>query len=309
MTVYIHGLANYFQDTCNELGTYGTNLQEQGYNGLLIGFDWPSYDEVDSYLYYGSLPYSFPPTKLSGTIRDNINGSVKSFINLLSMLTNICNKNNAQLNFICHSEGNYMLMLAMHQLDFAPAPFINQILLVAADINTGALQVDSYSPPWSGQLCSLDPFVMGTTVYWSSSDDALPAAEGWTAYHNPSFPNRLGLHGPASFNVNAAKVDELMSDTYGLDCSLVVNRAVMNKNQVPPTISVHSSYFYIPQVLQDMAQTLKGVPPEKVVNRASAGEPDGRAYIMELDSDLLIGPIVPSGKSVESKTPERRDAS
>ena len=47
--------------------------------------------------------------KTYGTIRDNINGSVKSFVNLLSMLANICKTNNATLNFICHSEGNYML--------------------------------------------------------------------------------------------------------------------------------------------------------------------------------------------------------
>jgi hypothetical protein len=64
ITVYVHGLANYFSDTCEELGTYGTNLQKQGYNGLVIAFDWPSYGEVDSYVHYGSLPYSFPRRRL-----------------------------------------------------------------------------------------------------------------------------------------------------------------------------------------------------------------------------------------------------
>ena len=304
ITVYVHGLDNYFADACNELGTYGTNFQKQGYNGLLISFDWPSYGTYESYHNYGSLPYHFPPLASSGTIRDNIEGSVKSFINLLGMLANVCNKNNAKLNFICHSEGNYMLMLGMRDTDFAPTAFVNQILLVAADINTGALQVDSYSPPWSGQLCSINPFVVGATVYWSSHDDALPPAEGWTEYHNPSFPKRLGLHGPASFNIDKAKVDALMSQAYGLDCSMVVNQTVMNNTGVPPSVSVHSSYFYIPQVLQDMAQTLNGIPPAKVANRASAGQPDGRAYVMQLDSTLLTGPIVPSGERLEKRTPE-----
>jgi len=303
ITVYVHGLANSFSDSCNELGTYGTNLQAQGYNGLLIGFDWPSYGEYESWDYYGTLPYSFPPTKTSGSIRDNINGSINSFRTMLSILASICKQNNAKLNFICHSEGNYMLMLAMNRLNFSPSAFINQVLLLAADINTGALQVSTYSPPWSGQLTSLKHFVTGTTVYWSSYDDALPHSEGWTNYHNPSFPNRLGLHGPASFAVNN-NVDQLMPNTYGLDCSLVVNPTVMNKNRVPPSISVHSSYFYIPQVLQDMAQALNGVAPPKIANRTSAGQPDGRAYVMNLATGLMTGPMVPRNESLETETPD-----
>lgn len=305
ITVYVHGLANYFSDTCNELGTYGTNLQAQGYNGLVIGFDWPSYGEVESYEYYGSLPYSFPPSKLSGTIRDNINGSVKSFRTLLTILSNICKQNNAKLNFMCHSEGNYMLMLAMNGLDFSPnPPFLNQILLMGADINTGALQTPSYSPPWSGQSWSLQTYATGTTVYWSSHDDALPYSEGWTNYHNPSFPNRLGLHGPASFGLNPDKSDQLIRNAYGLDCSLVVNRTVMNNNKVPPSITVHSGYFYIPQVLQDMSKTLNGVPAANIPYRVTANQPDGRAYVMKVASALSTGPIEPKNESLEPEIPE-----
>jgi hypothetical protein len=304
ITVYVHGLANYFSDTCNELGTYGTNLQAQGYNGLVIGFDWPSYGEVESYEYYGSLPYSFPPSKLSGTIRDNINGSVKSFRTLLTILSNICKQNNAKLNFMCHSEGNYMLMLAMNRIDFPPTPLLNQILLMAADINTGALQTPSYSPPWSGQSWSLQQFATGVTVYWSSHDDALPYSEGWTNYHNPTFPNRLGLHGPASFGLNPDRSGQLIRNAYGLDCSLVVNRTVMNNNRVPPSISVHSGYFYIPQVLQDMSKTLNGVPPANIPYRVSANQPDGRAYVMKVASELSTGPIEPKNESLEPEVPE-----
>ncbi len=305
ITVYVHGLGNYFSDTCNELGTYGSSLQAQGYNGLVIAFDWPSYGTVDSYFYYGTLPYSFPPTRQSGSIRDNINGSINSFRTMLTILAYVCRENNAKLNFICHSEGNYMLMLAMKGIDFSPnPPFIYQVLLLAADINTGALQTTTYSAPWSGQLRYLQPYVLGTTVYWSSQDDVLPTAEGWTTYHNPSFPNRLGLHGPASFNLNPDKSDQLLAKVYGLDCSLVVNRTVMNNNRVPPSVTVHSGYFYIPQVLQDMNQALNGRAPGKIPNRSSAGKPDGRAYVMRVASELFTGPIEPLNQSVEPETPE-----
>jgi len=308
ITVYVHGLANYFSDTCNELGTYGTNLLAQGYKGLVIAFDWPSYGEYESYQYYGSLPYSFPPTNTSGTIRDNINGSVNSFRTLMTILSNICRQNNAKLNFMCHSEGNYMLMLAMNRLDFAPIPpFINQVLLMASDINTGAVQTTNYSPPWSGQLWNLQAYATAATVYWSSYDDALPYSEGWTSYHNPSFPNRLGLHGPASFRLNPDRSDQLIANAYGLDCSLVVNRTVMNNNGVPPSITVHSGYFYIPQVLQDMSRTLNGASPGNIPNRASAGQPDGRAYYMKVASSLFTGPMVPKNESLEPQVPEGRD--
>ncbi|MDT5063051.1 MAG: hypothetical protein QOH63_3510 [Acidobacteriota bacterium] len=302
ITVYVHGLANYLSDTCNELGLYGANLQKQGYNGLVIAFDWPSYGDYESWYNYGSLPYSFPPTATSGTIRDNINGSIQSFITMLSLLSGICRKYNAKLNFMCHSEGNYMLMLAMNYVTFTPTAFMNQVLLLGADINVGALQTRGKSP-WSGQLAVLNPYAVATTVYWSSHDDALPSSEGWTNYHNPQYPKRLGLHGPSSFGSRA-----MIPIAYGLDCSLVVNRTVMNKTGVPSSVSVHSSYFYIPQVLQDMAQTLNGVPPAKVTNRVSARQPNGRAFTMKLKSSLLTGPFVPSGKRLETLKPKARRA-
>lgn len=192
-------------------------------------------------------------------------------------------------------------MLGMNDVDFTPTPFMNQVLLLAADINVGALQTRDFNPPWSGQLAAINPYAVAATAYWSSHDDALPSAEGWPDYHNPLYPNRLGLHGPFSYQSGA-----LIPIAYGLDCSLVVNQAVMNKTHVPPSVSVHSSYFYIPQVLQDMAQTLNGVPPAKVANRVSAGQPDNRAFIMELDSSLLTGPLAPSGRRLERLTPEAR---
>jgi hypothetical protein len=302
ITVYVHGLANYFSDTCQELGIYGANLLKRGYKGLVIAFDWPSYGDVGSWEHYGSLPYSFPPKATSGTIRDNINGSIQSFITMLSLLSGICRKYNAKLNFMCHSEGNYMLMLAMNHVTFTPTAFMNQVLLLGADINVGALQTRGQSP-WSGQLADLNPYAVATTVYWSSHDDALPMSEGWTNYHNPQYPNRLGLHGPSSFQSGA-----MIPIAYGLDCSLVANRTVMNKAGVPSSVSVHSSYFYIPQVLQDIAQTLNGVPPARVTNRVNAGKPNGRAFTMKVQSSLLTGPFVPSGKRLETLKPKVRRA-
>jgi hypothetical protein len=50
---------------------------------------------------------------------------------------------------------------------------------------------------------------------------------------------------------------------------------------VPPGTSAHSSYFHIPQVLQDWAQTLAGTAPAGVINRAPvAGQ--SNAFTMQL---------------------------
>jgi len=140
----------------------------------------------------------------------------------------------------------------------------------------------------------------GATVYWSSHDDVLPYSEGWTDYHNPGFPNRLGLHGPASFAVGA-----MVPNAFGLDCSAVVNQTVMDHTpQVPPGTYSHTAYFYMPQVLQDMAQTIAGVPPGKVVNRKSAGAPNGQAFRMQLLLETTAGRFQPSGKRLELRVPK-----
>ena len=241
VTVYIHGLAYHLSDACGTLGRFGAGLAAlpQPYKGLLIGFSWPSYGDYESWKHYGSLPYSFPPTAVSGTIRDNINGSTQSLLSLLSELAPLCRKHGARLNLATHSEGNYMLMLAMHALSSSSAlsdiagagRSIDQVLMLAADINNGALQTTQSLPPWSGQASSIAQYANTVTVYWSSADDKLPYSDGWTSYHNPLFPLRLGLHG-----LNSNVRGTILPNVYGLDCSLVAIR-----QNTPPAYSVHES--------------------------------------------------------------------
>jgi hypothetical protein len=101
------------------------------------------------------------------------------------------------------------------------------------------------------------------TIYYSSGDDVLPWSKDFLAlYHDPSYRDRLGLEGPSS-DAN------LLPRACGVDCSAVVSGAVVSQiPQVPPGTSAHSAYFYIPQVLQDWAETLPGTAPANVINRA-----------------------------------------
>jgi hypothetical protein len=265
LTVVIHGLANLFGDSIAELAALGGGLQQYAqYYGLVISFDWPSYDEIESFLpsNYAPLPYRFPPSTTSGTIRGNINGSVQAFGTLIAMLDQLRQKYCIPVNIICHSEGNYMMMLGMRAQHTARQPVLNQVLLVAADINNGALLPSSSTRPDTGQGEPITTFSQQVTIYYSSGDDVLPWSKDFLAlYHDPSYRDRLGLEGPSSYG-------NLLPRTYGVDCSAVVSDAVITQiPQVPPGTSAHSAYFYIPQVLQDWAQTLRGTAPANVINR------------------------------------------
>ncbi len=287
LTVIIHGLGTLFADAVTEMTALGNGLQQYAnYCGLVISFDWPSYGELDSSIYYASSPYSFPPTKTSGTVRDNINGTVGAFRNLITMLQQIQNSLHVQINFVCHSEGNYMMMLGMAAETSSRQPILNQALLVAADINNGALQ-QSGSLADTGQGLPISNLLKRLTIYYSKNDDVLPYSQSlFKEYHNPSYPNRMGLGGPYSYSARA-----LPANTWGVDCSEVISDVVIrNVPQVPPGTSSHSAYFYIPQVLTDWAATLTGADEGKVANRVSnpAAE-DQQAFIMRYVQPPVAG--------------------
>jgi esterase/lipase superfamily enzyme len=300
VTVLIHGLSYVFSSACSLLGFVGQNLAANGYRGLVIGYSWPSYDSASSTLYYAS-PYSFPPLFDAGTIRDNINGSTNSLLQMLLQVFGLCKKYGAQLNILCHSEGNYMLMLAMYtlangsdaSLSQLASGFIDQVLLVAADINNAALQVPNSNAPDAAQGSSIGSYAKAVTVYWTGADNMLWVSDTWTDYHNPTYWRRLGLHGPNSFDANV-----FLPNACGLDCSAVVNES---NPYTPFDVTVHQSYFYIPQVLQDMAATLEDTPPSAVPHRKGSGN----QYQMTLVPPPPTAPLRPLGKRLPKKAPAK----
>jgi hypothetical protein len=170
-----------------------------------------------------------------------------------------------------------MMMLGMAAATSSRQPILNQALLVAADINKGALQ-QSGSLADTGQGLPVSNLLKRRTIYYSKNDDMLPYSQSlFKEYHNPSYPNRMGLGGPYSYNAGA-----LPANTWGVDCSEVISDIVIrNVPQVPPGTSSHSAYFYIPQVLTDWAATLSGADEGKVANRVlNPAAEDQQAFIM-----------------------------
>jgi hypothetical protein len=148
------------------------------------------------------------------------------------------------------------------------------------------------SPPVTGQGSWIAQYSNTVTIYWSSADDILAIADGWTNYHNPSFPLRLGLRGPHSYQSGV-----ILPNGYGLDCSLVANKS---NPHIPMDVSVHGSYFYIPQILLDMTQTLSDVPPAQVVNRVST---DNQSFQMTPVPAPLVRPFQVRGTRLPKEVP------
>jgi esterase/lipase superfamily enzyme len=288
LTVFIHGLGNLFKDAIWGMSSLGANLAAfANYPGLVIGFDWPSYDENVSSAYYASngYPYYFPPVATSGTIRDNINGSRPAFANLLSFLTTLRDCiNGLTVSVVCHSEGNYMAELGLlHNT----TSYFDHVLMLAADVNDAVLQTPDSNDPLVGQGNGIVQSATDVTVYFTGNDDVLPLSLYWWEYdyHNPEFGGRLGSAGP-TYNAGSQP-----ANVYSVDCSGVINvqnfKYLQQKKIIPTysdggSLSMHSSYLFIPQVVQDMAALITGTGPGGIANRVATANAGG--YFMKLNN-------------------------
>ena len=279
LTIFIHGLGNLWIDGVRQSGDLGASLKKQGYRGTVVGFSWPSYDDPDSLKHY-SPGYAFPPLSAIGTIRGNIGASIASFASVLEMLTSLVEEVPAlQCNFISHSEGNFMLMAGLNGKSNCK---INEILLVAADINNAVLQ-DSHEK-LTGQGIDMSKNARRVSVYYSASDPSLSysvyaANEHKPEFHNPVFNGRLGVSGP-SYNYG-----KQFSNVIGVDCSQVINDGNINyleqENTIPAGIDVHCSYLYAPQISSDMTSTLMGHAAHLIKNRVSTA--NANSFVIDLD--------------------------
>lgn len=184
----------------------------------------------------------------------------------MQTLNTVAASTSVKINVVCHSEGNYMLMLGMYAMGGSSGAY-GQALMAACDINNGALLSASGTPNFGEGLAITQTWPQ-VTVYYSTDDVVLQQSnKQLTGRHNPNFQNRLGLDGPDDSGTLAASVALV-------DCSNVTVEA--NEDlypQWPPETPDHTAYFYIPQVQQDWAQTLKGTPPSDVVNRVPGSTP------------------------------------
>ena len=298
ITIFIHGLDTEWPQSFYDLGMYGQGLQANGYEGLVIGFSWPSYADrptfsihlEDQLAYYAT---SYIQTASSGSIRDNINGSVESFYNLLDTVMGLKSQfDSLQINLAAHSEGNFMTMMGLNYASAQPNPFdgqkLDQVLLLAADINNGALQSPTMPRAATGNKGdggSIVDLSRWVTVYYSIWDDVLTASREFQdigEVHNPNYTSRLGEAGPTSFTgiqTNVSAINSMWVNEQGRLDSLKADGLVPN---VP--IMTHTSYIYVAELLADQANTLNLNAASGDISNQRLTDDHAQQYCLQCDT-------------------------
>ena len=307
VTLFIHGLSTTWNGALAALGGYADSLNSHGYtNGVTVGFSWPSFGSVISELLYS---FSYPVTDSAGTIRNNINGSVVSFKNAIGQLLTLDTANSyyetLRINVAAHSEGNFMLMLGMNYINSLPDPLngrkIDQVLMMAADVNDAALQKPTHTISASGAtgdggaIAHLAKYV---TVYYSSEDATLLEISAFCPVHNPQHLNRLGY-------VGAYDYASLQPNVSFVSCKMANNPdrldELIDAGYLDPATSTHTSYLHVADLLADEAQTLMlDQSSGSLGKRTAAIGTDPSLYCLEVDSFQTEGTICIDGISISS---------
>lgn len=230
LIIFIHGYGNKWADALGNLYSPGgklANLAAFGpFPGPIVEFDWPSTGlTVKDVMGLAQLTGQNSLPQLAQVISDARTASV-SALNVV---------------IVCHSMGNYALQ--QMPLGGLPAGTVQQCVLIAPMLSVDAFNAGDASP--TPALGIVQITAGSVTVYYSHHDDVLPLDA------NPpnGFP-QLGVTGPLYAAPAAAA---LYGQVLGVDCSAVVNSANSTAYGSP---QVHQSYFYIPQVMQDIAATI-----------------------------------------------------
>jgi len=250
--IYIHGYNNDFEDALEELHEIGTNLARRaGYEGLVIGFTWPSEGKTLAYL----------------EDRDDARESVTGFVHLMHLIKRIrmpAEKCFVDVSMLAHSMGNYVLREGLNYFwKHVGYPwddiYFTQTLMFAADI-----AYDSLKSGGGGQAIS--SFSHRVTFYYSNHDDVLGLSTG--AKHFGS--RRLGRSGPQSY-------EELPENVVGVDCSNVATPENATKFKAG---GVHPCYRFIPDILKDFVATMSGVDRAAIPNRSEIPGSARKGYLL-----------------------------
>lgn len=242
--VFLHGYANSFRSALSHAA-----LLKQTYDAIpfnMVLFSWPSDGQMIPYASYYSD-------------RDDARASeaaiARTFLKLNEFLTGVSAEEECgqRLHLMAHSMGNYALRNGLQGIrailgDDLPRVFDN-IFLFAADEDDNAFEHDH-------KLRLLPRIGRLVNVYHRRDDRALLVSDITKAN-----PDRLGSDGPRL-------IDNLPRKVIVLNCRGVSSDG-KDRNR-------HDGHRYSPEVIADINDVLRGIPPEDIAGREfSAGS---RAY-------------------------------
>jgi esterase/lipase superfamily enzyme len=265
---FIHGFSNSFTDAIERGGWISAFY---GIDANMFVFTWPS---IASPLGV-PLPYS-DYTHDRGTASASGPAVARTIRRLHDYVDALPEELRCQqsIHLLCHSMGNYVLRNALQALLRLPDPVMatepggaisamvplglnepnpsalrrtfDKIVLAAADEDA-----DAFDDP--AKLKFLPRLGQSASVYHSSKDWVLNTLSAGTKFNGA----RLGNDGPDNMATISDKVT-------AIDCSDVTTYAKDPEQ--------HQYYRVFPVVRNDIVQVLKGVPQNKVTNRAAVAQ-------------------------------------
>ena len=239
--LFIHGFDYKFDEALVGLGELKQRLDLGKFGPAnMVVFTWPSDGQMIPYVSYAS---DRRDAKDSGEAGGRALLQLTGFLSKLTV-DDICR---GRIHIVAHSMGNYVLRNALQalakQLPATPPTLFEQILLIAADEDYDALELDF-------KLSPLAHFAKRIHVYYNPGDLALDISR-----FTKGNPRRLGSRGPRNSSAIA-------------DSVVLVDASTIARGGLDD-LSYHHYYLISKEMAPDMAQSLQGVAEDKIVGRTA----------------------------------------
>lgn len=259
LVLYIHGFNNTPDSALGAMTQVADGLRKNGVVPVMACFDWASNHEIWEYL-----------TDQGDALR-----SVPAIIQLIQFLYQWRDPKGCRvnINLVVHSMGAYVLEQGLKV--FARSlgnpenhPYLNEVLLVASDIDSDALSQ-------GGDGTGITSLARRVTVYFSRWDNTL----GLSALLKHHGNARLGRNGPSNLAA-------LPSNVVAVDCTDVIQPLAKPGDIIGRCIdtlaAVHSSYWANERWRLDAAQTLMGYDRavQAKTTRSPLKGPDGSLFAL-----------------------------
>jgi len=237
--LFIHGFDYKFDEALIGLGELKQRLDIGKFGPAnMVVFTWPSDGAMIPYVSYAS---DRRDAKDSGEAGGRALLQLTDFLSKLTV-DDICR---GRIHIVAHSMGNYVLRNALQalvkQLPASPPTLFEQVLLIAADEDYDALELDF-------KLSPLASLAKRTHVYYNADDLALDISR-----FTKGNPRRLGSRGPKNSSAIA-------------DSVILVDASSIARGGLDD-LSYHHYYLISKEMAPDMAQSLQGVAEDKIAGR------------------------------------------
>ena len=236
--VFIHGFNVTFTGALEAAARLADSVVVDGRQVNVVVFSWPSDGQAVPLMSYYS---DREDARASGP------ALARAYLKLRDYLVKLDSEEYCQrrLHLLAHSMGNYVLRQGLQAL-IAKEPaalnrFFDQILMAAPDEDDDTFEHDS-------KLKLLPRLGRQVTVYFNPNDRALLISD-----KTKSNPDRLGSDGPRLIDMIPKKI-------VLVDCRNVAGEA--------DPLTMHSYYIRSAAMARDLAEVLRGSPPETIGNRA-----------------------------------------